>query len=87
MPKSWFKKVDVNTLVSLQLDRLHQTRLVAPQRYGIVPLSWVDGENEAQAVFAEYTANYLCDGKPFNAYVKAKGVMGFKTTHTNHTIK
>lgn len=87
MPKSWFKEVDVNTLVSLQLDRLHQTRLVAPQRYGIVPLSWTDGENEAQAVFAEYTANYLCDGKPFNAYVKAKGVMGFKTTHTNHTIK
>ena len=86
-PKSWFKELDVNTLVSLQLDRLRQTRLVAPQRYGIVPLSWTDGENEAQAVYAEYTANYLCDGKPFNAYVKAKGVLGFKTAHTDHTIK
>lgn len=62
MPKSWFKELDVNTLVSLQLDRLRQTRLVAPQRYGIVPLSWSDGENEAQAVYAEYTAHYLCDG-------------------------
>lgn len=87
LTKSWFRELDVNTLVSLQLDRLRQTRLVAPQRYGIVPLAWVDGENEAQAVYAEYTANYLCDGKPFNAYVKAKGVMGFKTTHTDHTIK
>lgn len=87
MPKSWFKELDVNTLVSLQLDRLRQTRLVAPQRYGIVPLSWSDGENEAQAVYAEYTAHYLCDGKPFNAYVKAKGVMGFKTPYTLHTIK
>ena len=87
MPKYWLKELDVNTLVSLQLDRLCQTRLVAPQRYGIVPLSWVDGENEAQAVFAEYTANYLCDGKPFNAYVKAKGVLGFKTPSTDHTIK
>ncbi len=87
MPKSWFKELDVNTLVSLQLDRLRQTRLVAPQRYGIVPLSWSDGENEAQAVYAEYTAHYLCDGKPFNAYVKAKGIMGFKTPHTSHTIK
>lgn len=87
MPKSWFKELDVNTLVSLQLDRLRQTRLVAPQRYGIVPLSWLDGENEAQAVYAEYTAHYLCDGKPFNAYVKVKGVMGFKTPYTLHTIK
>lgn len=87
MPKSWFKELDVNTLVSLQLDRLRQTRLVAPQRYGIVPLSWSDGENEAQAVYAEYTAHYLCDGKPFNVYVKAKGVMGFKTPYTLHTIK
>lgn len=87
MPKSWFKELDVNTLVSLQLDRLRQTRLVAPQRYGIVPLSWSDGENEAQAVYAEYTAHYLCDGKPFYAYVKAKGVMGFKTPYTLHTIK
>ncbi|HRM57132.1 MAG TPA: TonB-dependent receptor [Prevotella sp.] len=87
MPKSWFKELDVNTLVSLQLDRLRQTRLVAPQRYGIVPLSWSDGENEAQAVYAEYTAHYLCDGKPFNVYVKEKGVMGFKTPYTLHTIK
>lgn len=87
MPKSWFKELDVNTLVSLHLDRLRQTRLVAPQRYGIVPLSWSDGENEAQAVYAEYTAHYLCDGKPFNAYVKVKGVMGFKTPYTLHTIK
>ncbi len=87
MPKSWFKELDVNTLVSLQLDRLRQTRLVAPQRYGIVPLSWSDGENEAQAVYAEYTAHYLCDGKPFNAYVKVKGVMGFKIPYTLHTIK
>lgn len=87
MSKSWFKELDVNTLVSLQLDRLRQTRLVAPQRYGIVPLSWSDGENEAQAVYAEYTAHYLCDGKPFNAYVKVKGVMGFKTPYTLHTIK
>ena len=87
MPKSWFKEFDVNTSLSLQLDRLRQTRLVAPQRYGIVPLSWTDGENEAQAVYAEYMANYLCDGKPFTAYVKAKGVMGFKALGTDNKVK
>lgn len=85
--KSVWSEVAVNSMVSLQNDRLRQTRLVAPQRYGIVPLSWTDGENEAQAVFAEYIAHYLCDGKPFSAYVKAKGVMGFKTGRATHTLK
>ena len=84
---SVWSEVAVNSMVSLQTDRLRQTRLVAPQRYGIVPLSWTNGENEAQAVFAEYVAHYLCDGKPFSAYVKAKGVMGFKTGRATHTLK
>lgn len=81
------KEIEVNTSVSMQFDRLHQRRLVAPQRYGIVPLSWTDGENEAAAVYAEYVADYLCDGKPFNAYVKAKGVMQFKALQTDNTVK
>lgn len=85
--KSIFKEFEVNTMLSLQLDKLRQTRLVAPQRYGIVPLSYVDGENEAQAVFAEYTASYLCDGKPFTAYIKAKGVLEFNTLGAENTIK
>ena len=85
--KSVWSEVAVNSMVSLQTDQLRQTRLVAPQRYGIVPLSWTDGENEAQAVFAEYIAHYLCDGKPFSAYVKAKGVMDFKTGRATHTLK
>lgn len=87
LKKSIFKEVDVNTQVTLQLDRLRQTRLVAPQRYGIVPLSWNDGENEAQAVYAEYQADYLCDGKPFTAYIKAKGVMGFRALAADNTVK
>ena len=85
--KSIFKELDVNTMFSYQLDKLRQTRLVAPQRYGIVPLSFVDGENEAQAVFAEYLAHYECDGKPFTAYIKAKGVMKFRAMKTENTIK
>lgn len=86
-PKSLLKEIEINTSLSLQLDRLTQTRLVAPQRYGIVPLSYSEGENEAQAVFAEYQADYLCDGKPFTAYVKAKGVLGFKFLETDNSVK
>lgn len=87
MPKLWLREVEVNTSLSLQLDRLREIRLVSPQRYGIVPLSWSDGENVAQAVFSEYEANYLCDGKPFTAYVKAKAIMGFDVLNTHSDVK
>lgn len=86
-PKALLREVEATAMVSMQFDRLHQRRLVAPQRYGIVPLSWSDGENEAQAVYAEYVADYLCDGKPFNAYVKAKGLMDFKALGTDNAFK
>lgn len=84
---SFFKQLDINTMLSLQLDRLEQTRLVSPQRYGIVPTNMEEGEYEAQAVFSEYQASYLCDGKPFNAYIKIKGIMGFRLWQTTHSIK
>lgn len=87
MPKLWLREVEVNTSLSLQLDRLREIRLVSPQRYGIVPLSWSDGENVAQAVFSEYEANYLCDGKPFTVYVKAKAIMGFDVLNTHSDVK
>ena len=76
-PRRLLREVEVNTSVSLQLDHLKERRLVAPQRYGIVPTGWGDGEQEAGAVYAEYVADYLCDGKPFNAYVKAKSLLQF----------
>lgn len=87
MPKSWLREIEVNTSLSLQLDRLRQRQLVSPQRYGIVPLSWSEGENVAQAVFSEYEASYLCDGKPFTAYIKAKAVMGFDVLNTHSAVK
>ena len=86
-PKSWLREVEMNTSLNLQLDRLREIRLVSPQRYGIVPLSWRDGENVAQAVFSEYEASYLCDGKPFTAYVKAKAIMGFDVMNTHSDVK
>lgn len=87
MPKSWLREVEINSALSLQLDKLRQRQLVAPQRYGIVPVSWADGENVAQAVFSEYEASYLCDGKPFTAYLKAKAIMGFSALNTFSTVK
>ena len=85
---SILKELEVNTALSLQLDRLHQRRLVAPQRYGIVPTNFEDGEHEAGAVYAEYVTDYLSDGKPFDAYLKAKGVLQFNSVKTvEHEVK
>lgn len=86
-PKNIFKELEINTSVSLQLDRLKEKVLVAPQRYGIVPTGWDDGENEANAVYAEYVADYLCDGKPFNAYAKIKGLFGFDILNVKNNVK
>lgn len=77
-PKHLLREVEVNASASLELDRLKERRLVAPQRYGIVPTNFDDGEWEAGAVYAEYVADYLSDGKPFTAYVKGKGLLDFK---------
>ncbi len=81
-PKRLFRELEVNTSASLELDRLHEKRLVAPQRYGLVPTNFDDGEYEAGAVYAEYVASYLSDGKPFTGYVKAKGILAFDFSKT-----
>ncbi|MCR5313820.1 MAG: TonB-dependent receptor plug domain-containing protein, partial [Bacteroidaceae bacterium] len=85
--KSWFRQINVNTAVSQQFDKLEETLLVAPQRYGIVPTSYNEGEQEVKAVYNEYIANYLCDGKPFNAYIKAKTTMRLNAGIVKNNIK
>lgn len=72
---SWLKEINATIAASQQFDRLEQRRLVAPQRYGIVPTTNAEGSHDAQAVFAEYIADYLSDGKPFNAFAKVKATL------------
>lgn len=72
MRRSLFKSFDINTQISQQFDRLTQTKLVAPTRYGIVPTTDEEGVHDAGMIFNEYVAWYLSDGKPFNAYAKVK---------------
>lgn len=70
---AWLTGVDLQSSISLQADRLTQTRLVSPQRYALAPTTDKAGEHDASILFAEYTASYLSDGKPFNTYLKLKG--------------
>ena len=59
---AWLTGVDVQSSVSLQADRLTQTRLVSPQRYALAPTTDKAGEHDASILFAEYMASYLSDG-------------------------
>lgn len=82
-----FREAEFNTSLSQQFDRLREKRLVAPQRYGIVPTGWEEGEHEAAAVYTEYVADYLCDGKPFNVWLKAKGVFSLDVGKVRKLLK
>ena len=77
--KGLFKSIDINTLITQQFDRLTQRRLVAPQRYGIVPTTSEEGVHDAALIFSEYEASFLSDGKPFTAYAKAKANFALTT--------
>lgn len=77
--KGLFKSFDINTLITQQFDRLTQRRLVAPQRYGIVPMTSEEGVHDAALIFSEYEASFLSDGKPFTAYAKAKANFALTT--------
>lgn len=83
----FLKLVELNSSVSLQTDRLEQTRLVSPQRYGLAPTSTEAGEHDARLIFSEYVADYLSDGKPFNTYIKLKGEWNFRPAGIRNHIK
>lgn len=71
------KGIGLNSSVSAQFDRLERRKLVAPQRYAIVPSTVEGGERDATLLFKEYIADYLSDGKPFDIFVKLKGDFTF----------
>ena len=81
------KGLDLNTSVNAQFDRLERDKLVAPQRYMIVPNTSEAGEHDATLLFKEYVADFLSDGKPFNAFIKLKSNFSFNTSATKHDIK
>ena len=81
------KEIAANSSVNSQFDRMEREKLVAPQRYMIVPNSYEAGEHDATLLFKEYIAEYLSEGKPFNAFVKLKTTFNFNTAATKHDVK
>jgi hypothetical protein len=84
---NFIRSFEINSSVSAQFDRLEQRKLVAPTRVGISPTGNEPGERDAHLLFAEYVADYLCDGKPVNAFLKFKGDFAFKPANIQNDLK
>lgn len=85
--KGLVRGVEVQRHCRNQLDRLHEKRLVAPQRYGIVPTGWGGANAGCRRLCRMHVADYLCDGKPFNAWLKAKGLLRLDVGKLENRLK
>lgn len=68
----WVKGIELFSSVSMQSDRLERRKLVSPQRAAVAPTVWGEGVHDGTFIFSEYVADYVSDGRPFNAFLKAK---------------
>lgn len=68
----WVKSIEFFSSVSMQSDRLERRKLVSPQRASVAPTVWGEGVHDGTFIFSEYVADYVSDGRPVNAFLKAK---------------
>lgn len=85
--KQFVKALELNTSFSLQLDKTEQTKFVSLSRDVPIASSTEAGEHDGLYLPYKYTANILVDGKPLNAYVKAKGDFFFKLFGFRNNLK
>lgn len=73
----WFRGLAVVASVSYSDDRLERRRQVAPGRAVIAPVSMEAGEHPGHYILREYIAEYVCEGRPMDGFVKlrASGVI------------
>ncbi len=83
----WLKLLALNTSVSYEKDRLERTKLVSPQRATVAPSQWGEGVSDGTFLFSEYIADYVSDGRPLNAFLKAKTEMQWKPDPFKVTLR
>lgn len=81
--KSW----EVNTQVDYQRDRMDVTKWVQARSATILANALTEGEHDATFITPSYAAELLVDGRPFNAFLKAKMNIGFRTSAITHDVK
>lgn len=83
---SFVQRLELSTSVSLQLDKLEQTKNVYLSTPSSVPNSTVEGEHDGLFLPLNYMAYLKVDGKPINAFVKLKSESGFQTSIARHAL-
>jgi len=83
----FIRNLEVNTSVSLQLDKIEQTKLISLSRDVPVTSTLIEGEYDGTFLPYKYTANMLVDGKPFNFYSKVKGTFFFNLLGVKNNLK
>lgn len=65
-------EIGFNAMASLQNDRLHRRKQVAPQRATVAPGGYEEGVHDGTFILNEYIADYLSEGKPMTLFAKLK---------------
>lgn len=68
----WLSSINMTASASYQSDRLERRRQVAPQRASVAPTTMQAGVHDGRYLLSEYVADYLCEGRPLNLFVKLK---------------
>ncbi len=66
----WLNEVSLTGAASYQDDVLERRKQVAPSRPSAAPTSMEPGVHDGRFLIGEYLADYRCEGKPFNSFLK-----------------
>ncbi|MCI7069696.1 MAG: TonB-dependent receptor [Bacteroides pyogenes] len=78
--------IEISSSLSLQLDKLEQTKNVYLNMPSSVPNSMTEGEHDGLFLPSNYLAHLTVDGKPFNAFLKLKASFSFQTFRMKHSL-
>lgn len=67
-----FNTIELNGMASMQFQNLGRRKSVSPMRATIAPTSMQPGVSLGAYLDSEYVADYRCDGKPLNIFLKGK---------------
>lgn len=75
----FFNDFNANISAGYQIDNLERRKQVAPQRASVAPTTLSPGEHPGQYLLGEYIAEYKCEGRPLNLFLKGRA-SGFRST-------
>lgn len=84
--KHVLRSLELRSSLSVQFDRLKQTKNVYLNVPSSVPNSTEEGEHDGVFLPFNYIAHLTVDGKPLNAFVKLRSEYGFRSWVAKHAL-